>query len=135
MQAKATFKQEIPGTTALQGLVAQGLLDRTRARAIVQFNGTPDELEPIMQQSAYRGLNPRQMLRLIETHLFSDAEIADELTFSGMRPVSQHRMLVAAPYLASASARSALRSTAESAYVEGLLSDQDLFEPTRRCRA
>jgi hypothetical protein len=126
MQARATFKQEIPGTPALQTLVAMGLLGRDRERALAQFNGVPDELEPLMQQAAYRGLNPRQMLRLIETGLFSDLEIADELTFSAMRSTSQHRMLKAAPYLASASQRSALRSTLESAYVAGVLSETDL---------
>jgi len=81
-----------------------------------------------LQQAAYRGLNPRQMLRLIETGLFSDAEIADELTFSGLRSVSQHRMLVAAPYLASAPQRTALRATLESAYAAGLITDQDLSQ-------
>jgi hypothetical protein len=128
MQARATFKQEIPGTPALQSLVAMGLLGRERERALAQFNGTPDELEPLLQQAAYRGLNPRQMLRLIETNLFSDAEIADELTFAAMRPTSQHRMLVAAPYLASQSQRNSLRSTLETAYAAGLLSDQDLAQ-------
>jgi len=43
-----------------------------------------------------------------------------------MRPVSQARMLRAAPYLATAGERSSLRSTLESAYVAGVLSDADL---------
>jgi len=126
MRAKALYRQEMPGVGALQGLLAQGLVDETRFRELSGLLGLPLELLESTIRSSFRGLNPRQMLRLIETHLFSDAEIADELTFAGMRPVSQHRMLVAAPYLASASARSALRSTAETAYVEGLLSDLDL---------
>ena len=126
MQAKAIFKQEIPGTSALQSLVAMGLMNADRARAIAQFNGTPDELYPIMLASSYRGFNPRQLLRLIETGLFTQAEIQDELTFSAMRPVSQTRMLSAAPYLATATQRSALRSALEAAHLAGLLSDQDL---------
>jgi len=123
MQAKAKFKQEIPGTAALFSYVAMGLLDASRAHAIAQFNGTPDELVPIIAKGEFRGLNPRQMLRLIETDLFSSTDIADELTFSGMRPVSQARMLQAAPYLATASERSALRSTLVTAHTAGLLND------------
>jgi len=125
-QAKATFQQELPGTSAMTGWVAQGLMNETRAQALSLLNGTPDELWPIILKASYRGLNARQMLRLIETDLFSPKEIVDELTFSAMRPVSQARMLRAAPYLATASERSSLRSTLASAYVAGLLSDADL---------
>ena len=127
MQAKAIFKQEIPGTSALTGYVAMGLMNAQRAQAIAQFNGTPDELYPIMLAAAYRGLNARQMLRLIETGLFSDAEIADELTFSAMRPASQARMLRAAPYLATAPQRSTLLSAIEAAGAAGLYSDAELI--------
>lgn len=126
MQAKATFQQELPATAAMQGWVAQGLMTAARAKALSLFNGTPDEIYPIQQAASYRGLNPRQILRLIETDIFSQTDIADELTFSGMRGVSQGRMLQAAPYLATASERSSLRSTLESAYAAGLLSDADL---------
>ena len=125
-QAKARFLQELPGTTSLQTYVAMGLLSHDRAKALSLLNGTSDELFPISQAASYRGLNPRQMLRLIETDIFPLSEIADELTFSGMRPASQERMLRAAPYLATASERSSLRSTLETAYVAGLLADQDL---------
>ena len=126
-QAKAIFQQELPGTSAMQGYVAMGLMDPTRAKALSLLNGTSDELYPIMLAGAYRGLNPRQMLRLIETGLFSDAQIQDELTFAAMRPVSQARMRQAAPYLATATQRSALLSELQSAAVAGLLSDQDLL--------
>jgi hypothetical protein len=81
---------------------------------------------PIVAKAAYRGFNARQMLRLIETDLFSQAEIADELTFSAMRPVSQARMLRAAPYLATATQRTALIAEIEAAAVAGLLSDGDV---------
>src|SRR4029077_9655187 len=54
------------------------------------------------------------------------AEIQDELTFSGIRPLSQQRMLSAAPYLATQPQRHALNSTLEKAYIAGLMSDADL---------
>jgi len=126
LEARALYRQELPGTSTLQGLVAQGLLDQNRALNLIPYNGTPAELVPALQASAYRGLNARQMLRLIETGLFSDAEISDELTFSAMRPVSQARMRRAAPYLATASQRSALLAAIEAAAVAGVLSDADL---------
>jgi hypothetical protein len=125
-QARAKFQQELPGTAAMTGWVAQGLMDPARAQALSLFNGTPDEMFPIISRASFRGLNARQMLRLIETNLFSDAEIADELTFSAMRPTSQARMLRAAPYLATAPQRSSLIAAIEAAAVAGLLSDADL---------
>ena len=125
-QAKATFQQELPGTTALLGYVAQGLMTPIRAQALSLLNGTSDELFPIEAAAAFRGFNARQMLRLIETNLFSQAEIADELTFSAMRPVSQARMLRAAPFLATASERSSLLAAVEAAAVAGLLADSDV---------
>lgn len=125
-QARAQFQQELPGTQTLQGLVAQGLLDPNRAKALSLLNGTSDELFPISQLAAYRGLNARQLLRLIETDLFTPQEIADEMRFAGLRGASQERMLRAAPYLATASERASLRSELQSAYVAGLLSDEDL---------
>ncbi|HVI10974.1 MAG TPA: hypothetical protein VND65_22000, partial [Candidatus Binatia bacterium] len=126
MQAKKLYRQELPGYSTLAGWVAQGLLSQNWLNNNGALTGIPKVLEPIAQLASYRGLNPRQLLRLIETDIFSPQDIQDELTFSGMRPASQSRMLTAAPYLATASERSSLRSTIESAYVAGLLSDQDL---------
>lgn len=126
MQARALFKQELPGTSSMTGWVARGLMTAARAQALAQFNGTPDELYPIIAADSYRGLNARQMLRLVETDLFSSDEIADELTFAAMRPVSQARMLKAAPYLATASQRTALVAEIQAAAVAGLFSDGDV---------
>jgi hypothetical protein len=125
-QARAKFQQEMPGTSEMLGYVAQGLMDSTRAKALSLFNGTSDEMFPITAAASYRGFNARQMLRLIETDLFSQAEIADELTFSAMRPISQARMLRAAPWLATATQRTALVAEIEAAAVAGLLSDGDV---------
>jgi hypothetical protein len=125
-QARALFQQELPGSGAIAGWVARGLMDSASAAKLYPLNGLHNTLAPIVERAAQHGMNARQMLRLIETGLFSNADIADELTFSGMRPVSQHRMLVAAPYLATAPQRSQLRTALENAYKEGLLVDADL---------
>lgn len=125
-QAKAIFRQEIPGATSLMGYVAQGLLAPADIAGMLDFNGLAPLVRPAMQAASYRGFNARQMLRLIETNLYTQADIADELTFSGMRPVSQHRLLLAAPYLATNPQRTQLRSALEAAHVAGLLSDTDL---------
>jgi hypothetical protein len=126
MNARAKFRQELPDYGTLAQWAAMGLLTPARLAQLAGFTGIPSELEPVASASSFRGLNPRQLLRLIETNLFSAADIADELTFSAMRPVSQHRMIVAAPYLATAAERSSLRATIENAAVAGLLADADV---------
>jgi hypothetical protein len=126
MQAKKLYSQELPGATALAGLASRGLITNQQYFSWVPYTGLPGELWEQERQAAYRGLNPRQMLRLIETGLFSNAEIGDELTFGGLRPVSQARMLHAAPYLATQPERRQLIGTLEKAYTAGLLDDPTL---------
>jgi hypothetical protein len=126
MQAKKLYSQELPGATALAGLASRGLITNQQYFTWVPYTGLPGELWEQERQAAYRGLNPRQMLRLIETGLFSQAEISDELTFGGLRPVSQARMLHAAPYLATQPERRQLLGTLEKAYTAGLIDDPTL---------
>jgi hypothetical protein len=126
MQARAKFQQELPSTSAMLGWVARGLMTSARAQQLSLYNGTPNEIFPIEVAAAYRGMNARQMLRLIETGLFSQATIQGELTYAGIRPSSQALMLQAAPYLATASQRSALIAEIQAAAVAGLLSDDDV---------
>jgi hypothetical protein len=125
-QAKALFQQELPANVAIAGWVARGLMDPARAAALYPLNGLHFSLSPIAEKAAYSGINARSIIRLISTGLFSDADVADELTFSGMRPASQHRMIAAAPYLATEPQRNQLRAALESAFVNGLLSEADL---------
>jgi hypothetical protein len=125
MQAAAAFQQELPGAGALFALVARGLLASTRATQLVPFTGLPAELVPAEQAAAYTGLNARMLLRLIESPQFSNSDLTDELTFDGMRQVSQQRLLAAAPYLATASQRNSYISALESAYAAGLYADND----------
>ena len=128
MQAKKLFGQELPGAGALAGLASRGLITNPQYFTWVPYTGLPGELWEQTREAAYRGLNARQMLRLIETGLYSQAEINDELTFSGMRPLSQQRMLRAAPYLATNTERNALRSSLEKAYIAGLMDDPTLAD-------
>lgn len=126
MQAAKLYRQALIGATSAASLEARGILDDTSATAIMQFNGLSDSLIAVEKAGAYHGMQARQLIRLIETGLFSDTDLTDELTFSGMRQVSQHRTLLAAPYLATSTQRSALRSAIEAAYEAGLYSDSDL---------
>jgi len=128
MQAKKLFGQELPGAGSLAGLAAQGLITPAQYFTWVPYTGLPGELWEQTREAAFRGLNARQMLRLIETGLYSQAEITNELTFSGMRPASQERMQRAAPYLATNTERNALRSTLEKAYIAGLMDDPTLTD-------
>jgi len=126
-QARALFQQELPGNGQIAGWVARGLMNSADAAKLYPLNGLHNTLAPIAEKSAYHGMSPRIMLRLIDTGLFTSAEIADELTFSGMRPASQHRMIVAAGYLATQSQRHQLQAAYEAQYRAGLLDQAELF--------
>jgi hypothetical protein len=126
MQAKKLFGQELPGPGSLASLEARGLISAQQYFTWIPYTGLPGELWEQTRQAAYHGLGARRMMQLINTGLFSQAEIQDELTFSGIRPLSQQRMLTAAPYLATQPQRHALWATLEKAYVAGLLDDPGL---------
>lgn len=125
-QAKAKYQQELPGWGTIFSWVARGLLEPARADELAALNGLHTSLRGPALQSAYHGMQARQLIRLSGTGLFTEGDLTDELTFSGMRPASQKRLLTAAPWLATNSQRSKLKGTLEKAYVEGLFSDADL---------
>ena len=126
MQAKALFQQELPGASAVFSWVARGLLDSARADQLAALDGLHFSLRGPALQSAYHGMQARQLIRLSGTGLFTEGDLVDELTFSGMRPASQKRLLTAAPWLATNSQRGKLKATLEKFYIEGFLSDADL---------
>ena len=66
------------------------------------------------------------LIRVLQSGAFTDDEIRDEMTFSGMRSVSQERMITAGHYLAADPYRKQLQAALESAYSAGLLDDADL---------
>jgi hypothetical protein len=126
-QARALFQQDLPGSGTISSWVARGLMTSADAAKLYPLNGLHNTLAPIAEKSAFHGMSPRIMLRLIDTGLFTDAEIADELTFSGMRPASQHRMIVAAGYLSTQPQRHQLQAAYEAQYRAGLLDQAALF--------
>ena len=123
--ANSKFRSIFPSAGAALQLASRGLISDADCETLLGYAGAQRAFTDAEKAGAYRGLNPRQMLRLIETDIFTQSEIADELTFSGMRPVSQTRMLSAAPYLATATYRSQLHASLHTAYLAGLLADQD----------
>jgi hypothetical protein len=123
MQAARLYRQYLPGVGELASWSARGLIPQNAAGYAMGFSGVADDIQPTIFAAAYRGMQARQLIRLIETGLFTTADIKDELTFSGMRPASQARLLLAAPYLATQPQRSQLISALESAYTAGLVSD------------
>ena len=125
MQAARLYRQYLPSTGELADWQARGLAPQNAAAFLMGFNGVSDDLQPTVFAAAYSGMQPRQLIRLIETGLFSTSDIQDELTFRGMRPASQARMLLAAPYLATQPQRAQFLSALENAYVSGLLEDTD----------
>lgn len=128
MQAKNIFRQDLPGPGTLANLVARGLWDVQRYSQTVGYTGLPTELIEPMKFAAETGLQPFILLRLAGTGLFTDRDLVDEMTFRGVRPASQHRILLAAPFVASQKERDALRGTLEKAYAGGLFADVDFTD-------
>jgi len=126
IQAQALYRQTLPGQGDATSWAARGIVTPATAANWLSLGGLADAIQPAAMQAAYRGMNARQLLRLEETGLFAQADIQDELTFSGMRQVSQQRMLLAAPYLATNSQRTQLFGSIEKAYSAGLLADADV---------
>jgi hypothetical protein len=125
MEAKSRFQQELPGNGELANWTARGLMDSARADELMALNGLHFSLRPIAHEAAEQGLAPFILLRLANTGLFTQSDLVDEMTFKGLRPASQHRILLAAPFLASQKERDALRATLEKAYAGGLFTDLD----------
>lgn len=128
LKAKYKFRQTVPGRSEIANLVARGLFPAAAAPLYLGFNGVSDALQPIELAAGYHGMQARQIIRLIETGLFTATDLTDELTFSGMRPASQARTQLAAPYLATSSQRAALRSAIEASYEAGIISDAQLTQ-------
>jgi len=128
MNARALFRQHLPGGGEVADWMARGLITAAEGRRLLNFDGFGDEIQPPTVIAAQRGLNPRMLLQLIVTGLFTPDDLGDEMTFSGIRPASQERLKLASPYLATAKFRDATRAAIEAAYVAGLLSDSDLTE-------
>ena len=126
LNAKATYLLEPPALGELRLLLARGLIPESRFRNLLRFTGLAQEFNDVTVASSFEGLNPRMLLQLIQTGLFTDADLEDEMQWSGIRATSRHRLLLAAPYLATKSERDQLRTALQSAFVAGLLTDQDL---------
>ena len=124
----AQARSLLPGLSAALGMRARGIIDDATRDSLVAFNGLSPDHAADEQTAAYHGYSPRALLRVIESGLFTQDEIHDELTFSGMRPASQARLLKAAPYLATQPYRSELRNSLHAAAVAGLLSDKELTD-------
>jgi len=126
--AKATFRQEIPGIGALAVLRARGLITQAQFDLLHVYSGVPGDLTTALQEAGGSGLNARMLLRLAGTGLFSDADVADELTFGGMRQSSQHRLVAAAAFLGTEPQRHKFESALERIYAAGLISDSNFVE-------
>jgi hypothetical protein len=126
MQARSLFKQHLPQGSDVAEWMARGLISQSAGKQLLNLDGFGDQIQPSAINAAFMGIRAFQLVRLFQTGLFQDADIADELTFGGMRPASQSRMRAAAPYIATETERKALQSTLINAYVAGLMSDSEL---------
>jgi len=125
MNARSLFRQHLPRGQDATEWLARGLITPEFARRLLNFDGFGDEIQPPAIAAAQTGINPRQLLRMLPTGLLTSQDVTDELTFNGLRQVSQHRFQLVAPYLATERQRSQLRTALEEAFVAGLLADGD----------
>lgn len=124
-QAKAIFRQELPSAGSAAQWLARGLIDDPTADTLLGFAGMDASYQDAAKQAAQRGLQPFILIRLLTTGLFSTADLTDEMTFAGIRPTTQSRIQLAAPYMATDAARKQLISALDEAYTEGLYADSD----------
>jgi hypothetical protein len=127
INAKQLFRQELPGSGTILGLYARRLVDQGTTIDLLGKEGLHPTLITPMSTASQHGIQPRQLIRAFESGLFTDADIRDELTFSGMRDVSINRILKLAPWLATNPQRNALIGSAEKACIAGLLTTDDLL--------
>jgi hypothetical protein len=126
MNARALFRQHLPKGEDAATWMARGLITPAFGKQLLNYDGFGDQITPAATAAAYEGIRAFQLIRLFQTGLFQSADIQDELTFLGMRPASQTRMQLAAPYIATETERKALQTALESAYTAGLLTDAEL---------
>ena len=126
LQAQNQYRQTPPGAGEVASWTARGIAPVADAEVILGLHGIPNRYHGAIELAATSGISARQLIRLLPTGLFTDADIDDELIFTGMRARSRARYKLVAPFLATSTERSALRSEIESAYAAGLLADADL---------
>lgn len=117
----------LPGMGDAASLHARGLITTAQANQLAGYNGLAQQYTQPTLEAAYSGISARQLIRLFATGLFSPADIQDELNFAGMRPASQHRYQLVAPYLATNPERTQLRSQLESEFGAGLMTEGELI--------
>ena len=128
MQARSLFAQHVPKGADVAVWMARGLVDPGFGRRLMRLDGFGNEVTQATLDTAYRGINPRMFLQMIQTGLFTEADLRDELTNNGIRPTTQNRLMLAAPYITTAPYRSTARTALENAYVGGLLDDSEFTQ-------
>lgn len=122
---RGKFKPDYPDETDAVLWHARGLLDDAQLDEIFQVSGLKQKYEPAFLTSAYHSISPFVMIRLLEAGVFDEATARDELTFAGIRPKSQDRMIAGAAYLVADPYRKQVVASLEAEYANGLIDDAD----------
>jgi hypothetical protein len=125
---RGKFKPDYPDETDAVLWHARGLLTEQQLKDIFEVSGLKKIYEPAFLTSAYRGISPFVMIRLLETGVFTEAQTRDELTFGGLRPQSQNNMIAAGAYLAAEPYRAQCRAGLEAQYAAGILSEAEMID-------
>lgn len=123
--ANSKFRAKLPNLQLAADLHSRGLIDHVQLELLAAYEGMNADYVAAIREGAYHGINPRQLLRALDLGVLSDAEIQDELSFSGLRPASIDRMKRIAHELALQPYKQQALNTIKNAYERGTISDAD----------
>ena len=126
---KQKFKPDLPDEADAVLWHARGLLLDPALRKIFDFSGLKPEYEEAFVESAYRGMSPFIMIRMMETGIFTKEETTSELTFTGLRPLSQARAIRAAHEMALIPYKQKVVTAVTAAFARGDISEVE-FDDT-----
>ena len=126
MKARAMFQQELPGHGELAALGARGLITAQQYFAWVPFTGLPGQLQEQALQNAYKPVNPRALASLTADIPFDAAQMTRVLQDNSLSPANVDFMLGLLQYNSTKNVRNSYITEAETAYSDGVVSDEEL---------
>jgi hypothetical protein len=126
--ANKQFKPEFPDEGDAVTWHSRGLISEAQLREIFQVSGLKPQYEEAFVRSAYRALQPRMLMRGFESGIFADDELHDLLTFAGIRPIDQERMVRLARALALEPYKKSALTALNTAFERGAITEQEFTQ-------
>jgi hypothetical protein len=125
-KVNATARAVQPDLATASDLHARRLISDADYATLAGYQGITRKYENTIRDAARRGINARQLLRVLDFGILSDAEIRDELQYAGLRDASIDRMVRAARALAVIPYQQKALATATQAYERGAIQEAEL---------